>query len=52
MFSTAVRVLALLLTALLVGTMFGIWLGFDPAALSPSAFVRRPTVRSQGISLL
>jgi uncharacterized membrane protein len=34
-----VRFLSLLLTALLVGAMFGIWLGYNPTALSASAFV-------------
>lgn len=36
---TSIRFISLLFTALLVGTMFGIWLGFDPAALSPQAYV-------------
>lgn len=31
----------LLLAALLVGTMFGIWMGFDPAALSARAYVEQ-----------
>jgi len=31
----------LLLAALLVGTMFGIWVGFDPAALSAQAYVEQ-----------
>ena len=39
MTAATIRFLSLLLMALLVGTMFGIWLGFDPAALSASAFV-------------
>jgi uncharacterized membrane protein len=33
------RFVGLLLTSLLVGTMFGVWLGFDPAALSAAAYV-------------
>lgn len=38
----------LLLVALLVGTMFGIWLGFNPAGLSASAYVevQQQTIRS------
>lgn len=36
---TSIRFIGLLLTALLVGTMFGIWLGFNAAALSPVAYV-------------
>lgn len=31
----------LLLAAMLVGTMFGIWVGFDPAALSAQAYVEQ-----------
>lgn len=31
----------LLLMSLLVGTMFGIWLGFNPAALSAQAYVEQ-----------
>ena len=34
-----IRFISLLLTSLLVGTMFGIWLGFNPAALSATAYV-------------
>lgn len=36
---TSLRFIGLLLTSLLVGTMFGIWLGFNPAALSATAYV-------------
>lgn len=36
---SSIRFISLLLTALLVGTMFGIWLGFNPAALSAAAYV-------------
>lgn len=39
MFTAIVRFTSLFLTSLLIGTMFGIWLGFNPAALSPAAFV-------------
>lgn len=35
----SIRFISLFLTALLVGTMFGIWLGFNPTALSASAYV-------------
>ena len=31
----------LLLAALVVGTMFGIWLGYNPADLSPSAYIEQ-----------
>ncbi|UJW80958.1 DUF1772 domain-containing protein [Hydrogenophaga sp. SL48] len=39
MLATTLRFAGLFLTALLVGTMFGIWLGFNPAALSAGAYV-------------
>ncbi len=35
----ALRFISLLLTSLLVGTMFGVWLGYNPAALSAMAYV-------------
>jgi uncharacterized membrane protein len=36
---SAIRFVALLLTALLVGTMFGLWIGIDPGSLSAAAHV-------------
>jgi uncharacterized membrane protein len=39
MLIVTIRFVSLFLTGLLVGTMFGMWMGFNPAALSPSAFV-------------
>jgi hypothetical protein len=39
MLITTIRFMGLFLTALLVGAMFGIWLGYNPTALSASAFV-------------
>ncbi|RRH82821.1 hypothetical protein EH244_26395 [Variovorax beijingensis] len=41
MTANAVRFILLLLLALLVGTMFGIWAGYNPAALSASAYVEQ-----------
>ena len=43
-----VRFVLLMLLALLVGTMFGIWAGFNPASLSASAYVEQQqnTIRS------
>lgn len=35
------RFLLLFVLALLVGTMFGIWVGFNPAALSAAAYVEQ-----------
>jgi energy-converting hydrogenase Eha subunit E len=53
MVTTAVRFVSLLLTALLVGTMFGVWLGFNPAALSASAYVemQQNAIRALNVSL-
>ena len=39
--ANAVRFVLLMLVALLVGTMVGIWAGFNPAGLSPSAYVEQ-----------
>ena len=41
MTANALRFVLLLLLALLVGTMFGIWAGYNPAALSASAYVEQ-----------
>ena len=53
MLTVAVRFLSLFLTALLVGSMFGVWLGFNPAALSPAAFVemQQNAIRALNVSL-
>ena len=36
-----VRFLGLLLMSLLAGTMFGLWLGFDPSGLSARTYVEQ-----------
>lgn len=41
MATNIVRFVLLVLLALLVGTMFGIWVGFNPATLSASAYVEQ-----------
>ena len=41
MAANTVRFVLLMLVALLVGTMVGIWMGFNPASLSPSAYVEQ-----------
>ena len=41
MATTIVRLITLLLVALLVGTMFGITIGFNPAELSPATYVEQ-----------
>jgi hypothetical protein len=53
MLTTSIRFVTLLLTSLLVGSMFGVWLGFNPAPLSPSAFVemQQNAIRALNVSL-
>ena len=48
MTATILRFILVVLLALLVGTMFGIWVGFNPASLSASAYVEQQqnTIRS------
>jgi uncharacterized membrane protein len=41
MATNIIRFLLVVLLALLVGTMFGIWVGFNPASLSASAYVEQ-----------
>jgi uncharacterized membrane protein len=41
MASNIIRFVLLMLLALLVGTMFGIWVGFNPASLSASAYIEQ-----------
>lgn len=50
---TTIRFISLLLTSLLVGTMFGIWLGFNPAALTATAYVemQQNAIRALNVSL-
>ena len=49
----SIRFTSLLLTSLLVGTMFGIWLGFNPAALTAAAYVemQQNAIRALNVSL-
>lgn len=53
MTAATIRFVSLLLTSLLVGTMFGIWLGFNPAALTASTYVemQQNAIRALNISL-
>jgi uncharacterized membrane protein len=43
----------LLLAALVVGTMFGIWLGYNPANLSPGAYIEQQqhAIRALNVTL-
>jgi len=49
----AIRFIGLLLTSLLVGTMFGVWLGFDPRPLTASAYVemQQNAIRALNVTL-
>lgn len=49
----SLRFISLLLTSLLVGTMFGIWLGFNPAALTATAYaeMQQNAIRALNVSL-
>src|SRR3954447_18548744 len=49
MFSAIVNFADLLLAALVVGAMFGVWLIFNPAGLAPGAYT---TLHQQGIRTL
>jgi len=49
----SIRFVSLLFTSLLVGTVFGIWLGFNPAALTATAYVemQQNAIRALNVSL-
>jgi len=53
MIVTSIRFISLFLTSLLVGTIFGVWLGFNPAALTATAYVemQQNAIRALNISL-
>jgi uncharacterized membrane protein len=53
MLMTTLRCASLFFTGLLVGTMFGIWLGFDPAGLSALAYVemQQNAIRALNVAL-
>jgi uncharacterized membrane protein len=53
MATSSTRFVSLLLTSLLVGTMFGIWLGFNPSALTANAYVemQQNAIRALNTSL-
>ena len=52
MLISSIRFVSLLLTSLLVGAMFGIWLGFNPSALTAMAYVemQQNAIRALNIS--
>ena len=49
----SIRFVSLLFTSLLVGSVFGIWLGFNPAALTATAYVemQQNAIRALNVSL-
>jgi uncharacterized membrane protein len=49
----SIRFVSLLLTSLLVGAMFGIWLGFNPSPLTATAYVemQQNAIRALNVSL-
>ena len=49
---TVIRILLLTLLALLVGAMFGIWAGYDPASLSAGAYVEQHQNAVRGLNVL
>ena len=53
MLTAVLRFASLLLTGLLVGAMFGIWLGFNPMHLSASAYVemQQNAIRALNVSM-
>ena len=52
MAANAVRFVLLMLVSLLVGTMVGIWAGFDPASLSSSAYVEQQQIAIRAFNVL
>ncbi len=53
MLVTSIRFISLLLTSLLAGAMFGIWLGYNPSALTATAYVemQQNAIRALNTSL-
>lgn len=52
MAANSVRFLLLVLLALLAGTMFGIWVGYNPAGLSPGAYVEQQQIAIRSLNTL
>ncbi|MDO8837792.1 MAG: DUF1772 domain-containing protein [Parvibaculum sp.] len=50
--TTALQVLGLLLISLIVGSMFGIWGGYNPATFSPATFVEVHQGAVRGLNVL
>lgn len=52
MFQQVVQFISLLLTALIAGTVFGIWQGYNPASFSEVAFVEQHQNAVRGLNVL
>ncbi|CAN5641115.1 hypothetical protein BH20ACI3_BH20ACI3_42120 [soil metagenome] len=52
-YANTIRFISLLLTSLLVGTMFGVWLGFNPSGLTAATYVemQQNAIRALNTSL-
>ena len=50
--TTALQVLSLLLISLVVGSMFGIWRGYNPTSFSPTTFVEVHQGAVRGLNIL
>lgn len=49
---TLIRFLNVLLAGLIAGTLFGIWLGYNPRALSPSAYIEQQQNAIRALNVL
>ncbi len=52
MVANIIRFVLLMLLALLVGTMFGVWIGFNPAGLSAPAYVEHQQLAIRSLNTL
>lgn len=50
--TTALQALSLLLISLIIGSMFGIWRGYNPATFSPATFVEVHQGAVRGLNVL
>ena len=52
MTTTFVRFMNIFIAALVVGVMFGIWLGYNPAGLTASAYVEQQQMAIRGLNVI
>ncbi|MDP1667883.1 DUF1772 domain-containing protein [Phaeovulum sp.] len=50
--TTALQIISLLLISLVVGSMFGIWRGYNPASFAPTTFVEVHQGAVRGLNIL